>query len=135
MNTEDMYGFSTDDLDKLRPTLEKALGFGLVPRESSYVSGGDYYSTRVPNGDSFRLQKNYDAWEDEWTTEDYKEIGSLLYVFSPEHSDEMKAMLLRAVPEIKHLERSETTPAGTRRRLKYVNGKEVLCCEAPVPPK
>jgi hypothetical protein len=124
MSTQDLYGSKAGGLEAARVRAEKTLGIELDSRNSSY-RGGDYYSKNLENRDEVLLQINNDGEEGGWAEEDYKNFGILLRVYSPDHGDDYKKLLLADKDSgFTLLERSLTTPSGVLRRIRYADGKE-----------
>ncbi len=109
---EDLYGFASADIDQIRKIIEPVLGIEMDAHESSYRCG-DYYLKRLENGDNISLQKNHDRVRDEWRFDEYKSMGSLLFVYSKEQS-RVEAIRLRlaAVQVAIHLQRTTSGEGG-----------------------
>jgi hypothetical protein len=59
--TDDLYGFLEGDLALIKGTIEQVLHIQMETRESVYL-GGNYYFSKLPNGDQFTLQKTAISW-------------------------------------------------------------------------
>jgi|RhiMetdeSRZDD1v2_1073273.scaffolds.fasta_scaffold925405_2 hypothetical protein len=89
MKSYDLYGFTSDNLDKLAESLGRTLGVTFSLHESSY-RGGDYYRSGTPGQEEFVLQSNYDQIEDEIAEPEFPKYSTLLYVGPTDHSEEIK---------------------------------------------
>ena len=78
---EDLYGFVSADIDEVKKLIEPVLGIEMDAHESSFRCG-DYYLKKLANGDSYSLHKNHDRVFNEWRFDEFKKMGSLLFVYS-----------------------------------------------------
>lgn len=101
----DIYGFLTDDLNRMKVLLERELQVEFVGHES--LNRGEYYLCRLNGGEKFSLQRNWDPENEEHFREKFATFPSLLFAdgFRPERAEEVRAAVLRAVPGGKLLER------------------------------
>jgi len=96
MAVYDTFGFALDDLEQVRSALENCLGIRFVPHESSFI--GDYYLYENPeNGESLSLQRNEDPEEGGPLYCEFSEFPTVLHVSETDRSDELAALLQRAV--------------------------------------
>jgi hypothetical protein len=103
MKTNDLYGFSTDDLEATRLAIEQALGIRLVAHESLYL-GGDYYRLGHGDEEQFVLRRNIDLLDAEPAELKFPQARILFYVNETERSEEIE-MLLTKLPDITLLRR------------------------------
>jgi hypothetical protein len=92
MNTYDVYGFLTDDLETVRASVESALGVVFAAHESSY-RGGDYYRFGEVGNEELILQYNLSTVDGEWAEEGFREFPTLLYVDNTSRAEEIEKFL------------------------------------------
>ena len=101
----DLFGLSPSELETARLAVEPILGVEMEAHESSYRCG-DYYRKRLPNGSEYSLQKNYDRVHDEWRYDEYREMGTLLFVSVTDAASlEKLCSRLKSVDGVFHLHR------------------------------
>lgn len=105
MKTFDLYGFSSLDIDRIRRCVEEALGVEFEVHESSF--GGVYLRHGSPGEEHLVLRHNFDALENEWAEDDFKDSQTLLYVNATARADEIRQLLLLRVHDAKPLRRDE----------------------------
>ena len=119
----DLFGLFTTDLETARAAVEPILGVVMDAHESSYLCG-DYYLKLLPNGDEYSLQKNYDRVDDEWRYDEYKEMGTLLFVTIEDAASlENVSARLRSVDGVFHLHREWFRKEEGCRLVRVYKGK------------
>ena len=89
MAAYDLYGSTSQALDDIRSSVEKALGVTFEARESSY-QGGDYYRYGPAAGEHFVLKSNVDPYDGEPAETRFPQYPTLLYVNSTSRSAELR---------------------------------------------
>jgi hypothetical protein len=92
MNSFDLYGWKTGDLEGTKLKVENVLGIKFELHESSY-HGGDYYLCGKLDEENFTLEHNKDLDEDEPTESEYSEYTLLLYVNRTKRSKELRDLI------------------------------------------
>lgn len=105
MITFDLYGISVRSFDDARDMVQQAVGRALKAHESSHHCG-DYWRLDLDDGASIILQKNYDAFEGEWTEESFKDYPYLLYVSRYAEADGLNVTLEKSADLVKRLRRT-----------------------------
>jgi hypothetical protein len=118
----DLFGLATSDLEMARAVVEPILGVEMDAHESSYRCG-DYYVKRLPNGNEYSLQKNYDRVHDEWRYDEYKEMGALLFVSVKDAASlEEVSARLKSVDGVVHLHRESFSEEDGYRLVRVYKG-------------
>lgn len=91
MSSYDLYGFVSDDIDNLAVALGEVLQIQLQAHYSSFL--GNYYRVGRLVEESFQLQHNYVAEEDDWTESQFMNFPSLFYVNRTKRSQEIEGLL------------------------------------------
>jgi hypothetical protein len=107
MTTYDIYGLSTKDLKLASMMIEKSLDIKFRVRESLY-RGGEYYQLGLNEEENFILQLNFNPLEQEWTEEEFKEMGSILYVNNTNRSEELRKYLNETYLDIQLLQQRKS---------------------------
>ena len=108
METYDIYGFGTDDMDAVRCAIEEALGIHFEEHESSYL--GIYFLFGDPGEEQLRLQRNIDPFDGEAAEQNFPETPLLLYVDHTQRCEEIESTFAAKLPAAKLLRRDQFGP-------------------------
>jgi hypothetical protein len=108
METYDIYGFGTDDMDAVRCAIEEALGIHFEEHESSYL--GIYFLFGDPGKEQLRLQRNIDPFDGEAAEQDFPEKPLLLFVDHTRRCEEIEKTFAAKLPSAKLLRRDQFGP-------------------------
>jgi hypothetical protein len=93
MQSYDLYGLYSDDLDSLAGIIGQVLGITFIPHDSSY-RGGAYYRFGTPGQEELILQRNYDEIDQEVVESEFGAYPFLLYVGPTNRSREIRERLM-----------------------------------------
>lgn len=102
------YGFADVTIEEVRHEIEKLLGIQFEPRHS-YDRCGDYYvfRDRATEVEAF-LQENCEEDPGEWTENEHRELGTLLYFVAREDEvTRMHEILMRSLKSARFLRSSK----------------------------
>ena len=102
MNSFDLYGWKTGDLENLKYKVENVIGIELELHESVY-HGGEYYLHGKLEEENFSLEYNKDLDEDEPNEADYPEYTLLLYVNRTTRSEDLRKIIETGIEDVKFL--------------------------------
>ncbi|MBV9124912.1 MAG: hypothetical protein JO112_16280 [Planctomycetes bacterium] len=133
MVASDLYGFHEADPAAVRLQLEQLFRTPMEPRESSYVSNGEYYALTLPDETSLSLRTNYDEQEKEWAEPDFQAFPILLYVEAKDKGDVLRDKLTSVIGGIRFLQREVCTPDCRFLRIRREADKDVVVFEKDLP--
>ncbi len=105
MNSYDLYGLASGDLEELRPLIEKLLGVKFVAHESSYYDGG-YYRTGPVGEENFVLMRNFKD-EEGIHHEPFADVEILFYANRTSKPEQIESILKSSALKFRLLSRKQ----------------------------